>query len=104
MRAPEEIQADIMDTLTSVIDPELGVDVVNLGLINSVDLKDNGICDLSMTLTMMGCPLQGILSREVTQALVTVPEVHHVNIDLVWEPAWTVARMSRQARLLLGIH
>lgn len=104
MRAPEEIQADIMDTLTSVIDPELGVDMVNLGLINSVDLKDNGICDLSMTLTMMGCPLQGILSREVTQALVTVPEVHHVNIDLVWEPAWTVARMSRRARLLLGIH
>lgn len=40
----------------------------------------------------------------MTQALVTVPEVHHVNIDLVWEPAWTVARMSRQARLLLGIH
>lgn len=51
-----------------------------------------------------GLPLQGILSREVTQALVTVPEVHHVNIDLVWEPAWTVARMSRRARLLLGIH
>ena len=58
MRAPEEIQADIMDALTSVIDPELGVDVVNLGLINSVDLKDDGM----------------------------------------------VARMSRQARLLLGIH
>ena len=59
MRAPEEIQADIMDALTSVIDPELGVDVVNLGLINSVDLKDDGICDLSMNLTMMGCPLAG---------------------------------------------
>lgn len=56
MRAPEEIQADIMDALTSVIDPELGVDVVNLGLINSVDLKDDGICDLSMTLTMMAAP------------------------------------------------
>lgn len=63
MRAPEEIQADIMDTLTSVIDPELGVDVVNLGLINSVDLKDNGICDLSMTLTMMGCPCRGFEPR-----------------------------------------
>jgi metal-sulfur cluster biosynthetic enzyme len=103
MRTPERIQAEIMDALATVIDPELGIDVVNLGLINGIELGEDGLCQLSMTLTMMGCPLQGILRREVTQTLITVPEIKHVNVELVWEPAWTIERMSRQARLSLGI-
>lgn len=93
-----------MDVLILVIDFELGVDVVNLGLINSVDFKDDGICDFLMILMMMGCFLQGILCWEVIQVLVMVLEVYYVNIDLVWELVWMVVWMSCQVWLFLGIY
>ncbi|GFZ26326.1 metal-sulfur cluster assembly factor [Lactobacillus corticis] len=104
MRDNKEIQADIMAALGSVIDPELQVDIVNLGLIYDVDLDEDGICLVTMTLTIMGCPLSDYLNKAITKALLTVPEIKHVDINLVWYPAWSTDRMSREAKLLLGIH
>jgi len=92
-----------MAALTHVIDPELGVDVVGLGLIYDVTLDDNGHCVVTMTLTMMGCPLTDVLANDITAAMQALPGVQTVDINLVWSPAWSIARMSRAARLTLGV-
>jgi len=92
-----------LEALKTVIDPELGVDIVNLGLIYDVTLNDIGEARVTMTLTIMGCPLTDELASGIAEALGDLPEVKEVVINLVWEPAWTIARMSREARLALGV-
>ncbi|MFC6180535.1 metal-sulfur cluster assembly factor [Lactiplantibacillus daowaiensis] len=92
-----------LDALKTVIDPELGVDIVSLGLIYDVTNDDQGHCLVTMTLTMMGCPLTDVLANGITDALKALPGVNEVEINLVWEPAWSIARMSRAARLTLGV-
>lgn len=92
-----------LEALEQVIDPELGVDVVDLGLIYDVAI-DNGVCTVTMTLTIMGCPLSDMLSEDIDGVLSRMPEVNEVKINLVWEPAWSVDNLSRQAKIMLGIH
>lgn len=99
----EEIQERILTALETVIDPELGIDVVNLGLIYEVDLAKDGFCTVKMTLTTMGCPLADVLTQNIHDALKDVPEVTGTEVKLVWYPAWTTDRMSRYARIALGI-
>ena len=91
-----------MDALSKVIDPELGVDVVGLGLIYDVTLED-GECLVTMTLTMMGCPLTDVLANGITAALMPLAGVKRVKINLVWSPAWSIANMSRAARFALHV-
>ncbi len=97
------LQDRMLDALSSVIDPELGCDVVNLGLIYGLSLTAN-IATVTMTLTTMGCPISDVLEQMIDNALTELPEVAAVNIDLVWEPAWGVDKMSRYARIALGVH
>ncbi|AQP53210.1 aromatic ring hydroxylase [Vagococcus penaei] len=97
------IQEDILAALETVIDPELGIDIVNLGLIYEVNLAENGYCEVKMTLTTMGCPLADVITEEIHQALRDIEEVKEVEVKLVWYPAWTTDRMSRYARISLGI-
>lgn len=104
MRSKEEIKESIIKQLTTVIDPELGIDIVNLGLVYTIDLDRDGICLIEMTLTTMGCPLTDLLARLVTEAVKKVPEVENVDVEFIWEPGWTIDRMSRVAKLTLGIH
>lgn len=99
----DAIKERVLSALEQVIDPELGIDIVNLGLIYEVILEKNGYCQINMTLTTMGCPLADIITDEIHRALKTVPEVKEINIKLVWYPAWTTERMSRYARIALGI-
>lgn len=99
----EKIQASIMDVLTTVVDPELRVDIVNLGLINSVDINAAGDVTINMTLTTMGCPLLSVLEEMIDEALKILPEVKTIKIELTWEPAWGVDRMSRYAKMALGL-
>lgn len=99
----EAIKERVLSALEQVIDPELGIDIVNLGLIYEVILEKNGYCQINMTLTTMGCPLADIIQDEIHRALKTVPEVKDINLKLVWYPAWTTERMSRYARIALGI-
>ncbi|GEN95109.1 metal-sulfur cluster assembly factor [Pediococcus ethanolidurans] len=89
--------------LSKVIDPEIGVDLVGLGLIYDVQVDEKGLCTVTMTLTMMGCPLTDVLNDAITEALMAADEVKKVRIDLVWEPIWTIDRMSREARVRLGM-
>lgn len=83
---------------------KLGVDIVNLGLIYNVELDDQGVCLVTMTLTIAGCPLTDYLDQAIKDELSGFDEVNRVDINLVWEPAWSMDKMSREARLELGIH
>lgn len=99
----EKMKEEIMDALGEVIDPELGVDIVNLGLIYGVDIDDEGNVKVTLTLTSMGCPLAGIINSAVTDAVKKVDGVKEVEVNLVWDPPWTKDRMSRIAKIALGI-
>lgn len=82
----EQLKENLMGALEQVIDPELGIDIVNIGLVYDVELDDDGLCTVSMTLTTMGCPLAGILTEQVQMALSDIPEVKDTNVNLVWNP------------------
>ncbi|ECR3364389.1 metal-sulfur cluster assembly factor [Listeria monocytogenes] len=99
----EQLKENLMGALEQVIDPELGIDIVNIGLVYDVELDDDGLCTVSMTLTTMGCPLAGILTEQLQMALSDIPEVKDTNVNLVWNPPWTKDRMSRYAKIALGI-
>ncbi|MCC9273202.1 metal-sulfur cluster assembly factor [Enterococcus aquimarinus] len=100
----QEIKDRITTALETVIDPELGIDIVNLGLIYEVDFTgETGEAIVKMTLTTMGCPLADVITDNIHDALADVEEVKNVEVKLVWYPAWTTDRMSRYARIALGI-
>ncbi|SUO89520.1 metal-sulfur cluster assembly factor [Streptococcus uberis] len=97
------IKDRILEALEMVIDPELGIDIVNLGLVYEIRFEDNGHTEIDMTLTTMGCPLADLLTDQIYDVLKEVPEVTSSEVKLVWYPAWTVDKMSRYARIALGI-
>ena len=100
----ENIKTRILTALEEVIDPELGIDIVNLGLIYEIRFDgDTGDTEIDMTLTTMGCPLADLLTDQIYDAMTDVPEVTTVEVKLVWYPAWSPDRMSRYARIALGI-
>lgn len=99
----EALKENLMGALENVIDPELGIDIVNMGLIYDVDLDDAGLCTVTMTLTTMGCPLAGHIEQDVRRAVSDIPEVKDINVDIVWDPPWGKDKMSRYAKIALGI-
>lgn len=100
----EKIKDRILEALEMVIDPELGIDIVNLGLIYEIRFDgETGHTEIDMTLTTMGCPLADLLTDQIHDAMTEVPEVTNIEVKLVWYPAWTVEKMSRYARIALGI-
>ena len=99
----EALKENIMGALENVIDPELGIDIVNLGLVYDADLDDEGLCTVTMTLTSMGCPLAGHIERDVKFVLQDIPEVKDTKVDIVWDPPWGKEMMSRYAKIALGI-
>lgn len=99
----EALKDNMIGALENVIDPELGIDIVNLGLIYDVDLDDNGLCTVTMTLTAMGCPLAAHIEQDVKSALSDIPEVKEVTVNIVWNPPWGKDKMSRYAKIALGI-
>ncbi|MFD1471638.1 metal-sulfur cluster assembly factor [Companilactobacillus mishanensis] len=104
MNETETKQAnEVMDALESVIDPELGIDIVNLGLIYGVEVEGTQ-CTITMTLTTMGCPLSDMINNDITQATESVDGVESCDINLVWYPIWDMTKMSRFAKIALGIH
>ncbi|HEN3196630.1 TPA: metal-sulfur cluster assembly factor [Streptococcus agalactiae] len=98
-----KIKDRILEALEMVIDPELGIDIVNLGLIYEIRFEDNGRTEIDMTLTTMGCPLADLLTDQIHDVMKTVPKVTETEVKLVWYPAWSVDKMSRYARIALGI-
>ena len=100
----EAIKERVLAALETVIDPELGIDIVNLGLVYEVEFDaETGNTVIKMTLTTMGGPLADVLTESIHEALSDIPEVKNPEVKLVWYPAWTTDKMSRYARIALGI-
>ncbi|MGM9923990.1 MAG: metal-sulfur cluster assembly factor [Bacillus sp. (in: firmicutes)] len=99
----QDLKDNMMGALEQVIDPELGVDIVNLGLVYDIELDEAGKATVTMTLTSMGCPLAGTIVDQVKVALMDIPEVKESEVDIVWNPPWSKDRMSRYAKIALGI-
>jgi metal-sulfur cluster biosynthetic enzyme len=98
----EEIHTGVMAALHNVFDPELGVNIVDLGLVYGVEVNDDGAIDLRMTLTTQGCPMHASISQWVSMALQTVPGLTGGEIHLVWEPPWHPGMMTQEGRRELG--
>ncbi|GEP79725.1 metal-sulfur cluster assembly factor [Staphylococcus carnosus] len=98
----EALKDNILGALENVIDPELGIDVVNLGLIYKVDL-DDGLCKVEMTLTSMGCPLGPQIIEQIKMVLAEIPEIQETEVNIVWNPPWNKDMMSRYAKIALGV-
>jgi metal-sulfur cluster biosynthetic enzyme len=99
----ESLTAELVRRLLrTVIDPELGVNIVDLGLVYEIVIHDAGIVAIEMTLTKPGCPLSGFLDDQIRGCLAQLPQVREVRIELVWEPAWDPEMMSDDARRTLG--
>ena len=93
----------VIENLKNVYDPEIGINIVDLGLVYDVDVADAGDVVITMTLTSLGCPLGPVIVQEATNALADLPEIGAVDVKLVWSPPWSPERMSEEARDELGI-
>jgi metal-sulfur cluster biosynthetic enzyme len=99
MTTPEEIR----DALRSVIDPELGINVVDLGLVYGVDVRGHGVIRITMTMTTAACPLGESLGEQAEATIRrTLQGVESVSVELVWDPPWQPSMMSDTARRQLG--
>ena len=99
---PQELSADdVWDALRAVIDPELGINVVDLGLIYGVDLEDGSVT-VRYTLTTAGCGLGPLIESGITEVLTALP-VDDVRAELVFEPPWSPDMMSAETKAMLGI-
>ena len=94
-------EEDVMEALKEVHDPEIGIDIVNLGLVYDVQITDKEI-KVRMTLTTPGCPLSQSIGTYVTNVLTAMDITKHINLELVWEPKWTPAMMTDYAKEELG--
>lgn len=101
---PVASHGDIIEALKSVYDPEIPVNIYDLGLIYRLDVTDNGNVSIDMTLTAPACPVAGQLPQQVADAVAAVPGVGEVEVRLVWDPPWTQERMSEAAQLMLGLY
>ena len=97
------IETEIVNALKEVYDPEIPVNIYDLGLIYRVDLQADGFVELDMTLTTPGCPVAETFPGIVANAVRSVAGVSDVNVDIVWDPPWTQDRMSEAALLQLGL-
>ena len=94
-------EKEILEALKVVKDPEIPVNVVDLGLVYNVHVNPNGVVDIEMTLTAIGCPVQDMIRADAELAVMKVPGVRGVNLDFVWSPPWTPARMTEEGKAQL---
>ena len=90
--------------LKTVYDPEIPVDIYELGLIYEINIEINGDIKLVMTLTAPGCPVAGILPQQVADAAASVEGTGEIEVTLVWDPPWDTEKMSEDAKLALGMY
>ena len=97
-----EIQIKVEGVLRTIFDPEIPVNIYDLGLIYEVKVDETGAVNVKMTLTAPACPVAGSLPGEVEAKIEGIPEVRTANVELVWDPPWSKDRMSESAMLDLG--
>ena len=97
-----KIEERIVDVLKTVYDPEIPVDIYELGMIYKIDVRDDGVVDIDMTFTAPNCPAADFILEDVRTKVEGVEGVKSANINLVFEPAWDQSMMSEEARIELG--
>ena len=90
----ERLKEEILEALKVVRDPEIPVNVVDLGLVYNLDVDDEGHVDIDMTLTSMGCPVQDLIQSDAELAVMKVDGVSRVSVDFVWSPPWSPQKMT----------
>jgi FeS assembly SUF system protein len=99
----ERLTNDIIKALKTVYDPEIPADIYELGLIYRVDVSDEGVVEIDMTLTAPGCPVAGEMPIWVKNAVSAVPGVSDIKVNMVFNPPWDQSRMSDEARVALDM-
>jgi FeS assembly SUF system protein len=102
-RPDPALQQKVIEILRTVYDPEIPVNIYDLGMIYGIDVKEDNFVHVTMTLTSPACPVAGILPGQVEEKVKSVPGVSGGKVELVWEPPWSPDKMSEAARLELGM-
>ena len=97
------IKEQITEQIRTVYDPEIPVNIYELGMIYNIDVKENGVVDITMTLTSPSCPAAQIIPVEVKEKAESVKGITTANVNIVWEPRWDPNMMSEEAKLTLGM-
>ncbi|MEM9331208.1 MAG: SUF system Fe-S cluster assembly protein [Pseudomonadota bacterium] len=98
----ERLTRDIIAALKTVYDPEIPTDIYELGLIYKVDIEDNRLVKVVMTVTAPGCPVAGEMPGWVQNAIAAIPGIMDVEVEMTYDPPWTPERMSEEAQIALG--
>jgi FeS assembly SUF system protein len=98
----EEIRQSIVVALKTIYDPEIPVDIYELGLVYDIAIDDNSEVKINMTLTSPSCPVAETLPPEVEQKVASVPGVNGCKVEITWDPPWDKSMMSQEAMLELG--
>ena len=96
-------EEEVYEVLRECYDPEIPVNIVDLGLVYSVSLAPGGVVNIEMTLTAPGCSMGAMITTEIEDKLLGVPGCERANVEIVWDPPWTPHRMSEVARKQLGL-
>lgn len=97
------LEERIVEALKTIYDPEIPVNIYELGLIYEVNIDQDNKVFVTMTLTTPGCPVAGSMPGQVEQTIKSVEGVNDAEVELVWDPPWTIDRMTEEARLTLGL-
>lgn len=99
----KKLDAAVREKLKLVLDPELGVSILDLGLIYEVVITPEGVCAITMTLTTIGCPLFAQIQKEIEDRVLEISDINDVKIELVFDPPWSVDKMTEEAKIQLGL-
>lgn len=99
----DELRAEVEEALKTVLDPELGIDIVNLGLVYEIKIDEDNNVKVEFTLTTMGCPIAPMIDEQIRSATAYIEGIGEVTTELVMYPPWSVEKMSPLARSALGV-
>jgi metal-sulfur cluster biosynthetic enzyme len=96
-------ETSVREALRSVYDPELGLDIITLGMVYGVTVSDEGAVDIRMTLTTPGCPMERVIMDGIQHAVSKLDGVTRIGVDLVWEPRWSPEKIDPEGQKILGL-
>ena len=99
----EDLKEDVIEMLKTIFDPEIPVNIYELGLIYEIDVSESGNVVIQMTLTAPGCPVAQTFPGDVENKIRSIDGINKVHVELVWDPPWTRNQMSESAQLQLGM-
>jgi len=99
----KELENRVVDVIKTIYDPEIPVDIYELGLVYDISVNDDMHCDVQMTLTSPSCPVAESLPVEVEQKVAGIDAIQSAKVEIVWEPPWDKTMMSEEAQLELGL-